>query len=275
MVQLFWLQIFTSFLIGGGIIALLSYLSEIAPANIKGLIMPFPSTILVSLFFIAQINGVPDLVSAIPGMGYAFIGSMVYILSYLLMAQLMSGFVFSIYLKIFLTWFFSSIFWVIFPILAQWLPREDLFIPFGSLIVCIFLFQPLFIVLSRRYSVEVQLKPINVQEMIFRFVFAGTIIAFAVCVSKFSGSFWGAVIGATYPAAFGSQLMIFQKKYPAGFIAVVLKMAPFGIFSLIAYSFSVYFFYAWMGIWWGTLASLVVSLATAFIVSKVSARVVR
>lgn len=271
--NLFYLQVAISFIAGGAIIGLLSYVTERVPRSLRGIIMALPSTMLVSFIFIAQVNGIQSLAQSIPGAGYALIGSLVYVLTFLFFALTLEKFHCHIIIKIFFTWLFASLGWIIFPILAQDFPRDDVWMPFAILTIVILLIQPVFLRISNHFPAYEKTQQTTKKEMLFRMLFAGMIIALAVIISKLAGSFWGTVIGASYPASFGSQLMIFQKKYPANFIASVIRVVPIGLFPLVAYAITVSFAYPAFGIWIGTVIAIIVSLATGYIVGQISRKV--
>src|SRR3989338_10781099 len=50
--SLFYFQLFTAFIVGGGFIALITLLAEHAPARIAGAIISMPSTVIFSYLFI-------------------------------------------------------------------------------------------------------------------------------------------------------------------------------------------------------------------------------
>ena len=52
MTSLFYLQLFISFILGGGFIALLTFLAERAPVRLAGAIMSMPSIVIFSYLFI-------------------------------------------------------------------------------------------------------------------------------------------------------------------------------------------------------------------------------
>ncbi len=271
--QLFWLQVLISFFIGGGIIGLLSYLTEKAPRNLQGIIMPFPSTMLVGFFFVAYINGIETLIESIPRVGYSLMGSMVYALIFFFSALALEKFQLPLISNIFLTWLFSTLGWMIFPILSQSFPTPQIWFSFVVLTLVILLVQPLFLKISDTFPSDVKIQKITPPELIFRMIFAGVIIGLVVIVSKMTGSLWGTIIASSYPASFGSQFMIFQKKYPANFIASAIRTIPLGLFPLITYALTVVFVYPIFGIWIGTAIALSTSLTVAYIVSLISQKI--
>jgi branched-subunit amino acid transport protein AzlD len=103
--------------------------------------------------------------------------------------------------------------------------------------------------------------------LLFRAIFSGAVIASALILSRYFGPFWGAVVGGTYPASFGSQLMIFQSKYHARYLPSLIKTVPVGVLSTTVYSSIVVFCYDSIGIFMGTVVALTASLLTSSIVA--------
>ena len=234
--------------------------------------MALPSTMLVSFIFIAHINGVESLIQSIPRIPYALIGSILYVLVYFLSARTLEPFQIPLSLKIFLSWIIANLCWIIFPILSTQFPQDNIWFSFSIYLIAVVIIQPIFIWISNKYPNQNKPHKMTKSELLFRVCFSGTIVALALILSKTAGSYWGVIIGASYPASFGSQLIIFQRRYPASFLVNAIRVIPIGLIPLIIFTISVSYTYQPLGIFIGTLLSIIFCLITAWLISQSSKR---
>ena len=80
-----------AFIVGGILIALLSFLAERAPRSLKGIIIAFPSTITVSFAFIAFTVGSQTLIDILPGVYYSLLGTILFTFAFSSAAKWFSG----------------------------------------------------------------------------------------------------------------------------------------------------------------------------------------
>jgi hypothetical protein len=205
MSQLLLVQIITSFIVGGGFVAFLSFIAERASEKIAGIIISLPSTIAISLFFIGWAlspEKVAEVAHLLPfSVGVVMVFASIYIyLSRIKLPKLWS-IIFCSTVSV-LLWFLISL-----PLAIYKFSNLGL-----SIAGYLFLTGIGYFFLTMRpqeHSKHVLLKYSSTEKFI-RAGFAGFFIALAVYLSKTSGPFWGSVFSG-FPAVFLSTLMIFQK----------------------------------------------------------------
>src|SRR6188768_4529005 len=105
------IQVIAAFLIGGGIITLLSLLAEKADAKIAGIILMFPTTIVLGFFFLGLSTSAEAVSNIVPAtlipLGIVVFSSVIYIK----MAQMFSRTQLSKMQQLIATLFTSSILW--------------------------------------------------------------------------------------------------------------------------------------------------------------------
>ena len=261
------LHVIFAFSVGGSLIALLSILAERAPRSLRGIIIAFPSTITVSFMFIAATLGSKTLITILPGIYYSLLGTILFAFAFAATAQRFSTITPERKWPILFTLIIASCIWISAPLLSSRLPNKTT-IALPCLVGGIGLLQLLYSRYSNRfyeYPVQSGISPL---EMLFRGLFSGTVIASAVIVAKTFGPFWGGILGGTYPAAFGSQLMIFQNKYPADYLPSLIKTIPVGVLSIAVYATITALLYPRIGIALGTIVAFASSLCVSFILFR-------
>jgi len=262
------LHVVCAFIVGGILIALLSLLAERAPRSLKGIIIAFPSTITVSFAFIAFTVGSQTLIDILPGVYYSLLGTILFAFAFSSAAQWFSGKTPERKWPILYTLIIASCIWISAPLLSSRLPQK-IPIALPCLVGGIIFLQPLYSRYANRfpdYPIGNETKPL---EILFRGLFSGIVIAAAIIVAKSFGPFWGGILGGTYPAAFGSQLMIFQNKYPADYLPSLIKTIPIGVLSIAAYATVAAVLYPVIGITLGTVGAFTTSVFVSFILSRV------
>lgn len=267
--MIFSLRVITAFLVGGLLIALLSVVAERSPRALRGIIIAFPSTMVVSFVFIAIEIDSHRLIDILPGVYFGLVGGIVFALSFALIAQRFATHTPTTKWPVAATLVFASGVWFAVPFCSTFAPK-GLGFALLCLLMAIAVFQPLAARYANRFPVCNSPPQTGIKEVLFRAVFAGTVIGSAVIITRLLGPFWGAVVGATYPASFGSQLMIFQAKYPARFLPSLIKTLPLGVLSTTVYATVVALGYPVFGIALGTFAALVASLTTSLLLARFS-----
>lgn len=261
------LQPILAFFIGGLTIASLSLLAEKSPPALRGLVISFPSTLAISFIFLAHEFGTEILATVLPGVFYALLGSFLFAITFVVISQYFIDKTPALKWPIAVTLLCASLVWLVVAYLSSTLPRQ---IEFA---LPVYLFFTVAIQFALWRYAQSRPSPIIIHktsplEFFSRIFFAGTVIASAVVLSKVLNPFWGALIGGTYPASFGSQLMIFQGKYPASQLPTTIKTVPLGVTSVAFYAISVTFLYPQLGIPLGTLLAMTGSLCFSLALAK-------
>ncbi len=247
--DVFWLKVLLSFLVGGSYIAFTIWVSERFGSKIGGVLIGLPSTSLASLAFIAWSQGVPAAVSTVPVIPAVFGASCLFVAVFFLLQKKGVGNAFPI---AFCMWFAITLSFV-------FLKLEDLALSVGTGIL---LSVAAIIVLSRFPHRRLQDVHSPKMEFLFRSAFAGGVVAFAVLVAKFAGPLWGGVFAA-FPAAFSSSIFLLSKKHGAEFAGSVARTMPYGSMSTVAFVLAFYFSAPALGLVGSLAFSLAASLAAA------------
>ena len=266
---MFTLQVISAFVVGGSFVAGISFLVEKSPRSLRGIILGFPSTMAVSFVFLAITLDPEAIHQSLPGVQYSLLGAILFAFSFSVVAQKFSSITPERKWPVIPTLLAAASIWLIFAICTSYLPQR-LSISLPVLLLGIFSLQTLFSRYANQFPVCSSPPQIRVQELFFRALFCGTIIAGALITSRLLGPYWGALVGGTFPASFGSQLMIFQFKYPTRFIPSVIKTVPLGVLNVSVYSIVVAYSYPKLGITLGTILGFSASALMAFSLATIT-----
>ncbi len=224
--MIFALQVIASFLIGGSYIAGTTVLAERVSPRLAGVLTGLPTTMLVSFSFLAWTNSLKEAGRAIGSTPAVIGGSIMFLVVYILLGER------PIYIKYagaLLVWTSISFTFASFHI-------TNLIISMAVCIAAFILSQYLFRNMQDHEAVKIHYTR---GEMIFRFCFAGGVIATAIILGRVSGPIWGAVFSA-YPATFTSTLIILNHRHGTSIIRSMARTMPIGSFgsAFFAVSFS-------------------------------------
>ena len=265
--SLFAIQILSAFLFGGLIIALVTLLVEHSPPALRGIIMTFPNTMIVTYIFLALTLGSNQVIDTLPGLFIALISAMPFSFSYVVAAQYFEDYTPHHKWPIIICLIIASLIWLIFPLL---LPQSLLVAVFGF-IVSLAVFQPLMARYADKFEPPQLSRTYSFKQLMFRACFAGLVVALSTAAARISGAYWGAIIGL-YPAAIGSQFILFQSEYGAKALPPLVKSLAMGLINCATYGITVAYAYPSLGIVLGTMLGLVSSIATARLTTRITSR---
>ena len=252
--DLFWLKLILSFIVGGAFIAFTIWVSEKYGSKLGGVIIGLPSTSLVGLLFIAWSQNNMAAVSAVPimpavaGINSIFVALFVLLSSRGLKQALIIAFVF---------WFLSSLAVVL-------LPLDSLAISLG-IAACLYAISATF--LSKFPHRKIAANKSTWKEFIFRSILAGTVVATAVLLAKNLGPLWGGVF-SNFPAAFTSTLILVTKKHGVEFTKSVARTMAFASIAAVSFSVAFYFLVPQAGLGLGALLSVSISVAIGYFIYR-------
>ena len=221
--------------------------------------------------FLAFSLGPDQLLPVLPGVYYSLLGAILFAFSYTFVAQRFPEKTSNNIWRVPCTLILASCVWFTLALLSSKLPQIH-WVALSCFLIVIALLQRIFTIYVNRFpDCAPPSQQIKFTELLFRGIFAGTVVATAVVLARALGPFWGAVVGGTYPASYGSQLMLFQLKYPAKVLPSLIKTVPVGILSTGAYATVVCLTYPHIGILLGTLAAFGGSLCTSVLVVRLMA----
>jgi uncharacterized membrane protein (GlpM family) len=259
--NIFLLKLLLSFIIGSLWITMGTVLAEKYGTKIGGLVAGLPSTILISLFFIAWTQSTSVAVDAttivpiIGGINCLFI--IVYI-------------------------FFLRInFWfALVGALAVWsvLSFALVFVGFNSFTISLISYVCLVVIshIVAEKRLKVKSEPgkqmrYTTGVMVFRSLFSGFIIAFAVVITKVGGPLLGGMF-VMFPAMFVSMIFMTYFSQGAAFSSAVMKSSILGAISVVVYGIVARYAYIPLGLIGGTATSILISFGGSYFIHRYMAR---
>jgi hypothetical protein len=251
----FWVKLGLSFMIGSLWVTLTTLSAERFGSKVGGLIGGLPSTVVVALLFIgitqspevaAQATTVMPLAQGLNGLFVlAFMILIPRSLKFALMGSL-------------LVWFACAV------LLYVWDLQSFLISLLGWLLLLIFCY----LVLERWMkipSINRQAFSYPPTQLIWRAIFGGAVISFAVFMGKLGGPLLGGIFGS-FPAMFLSTLVITSNVGGSGYSRSVGKsLLISGLINVPIYEIMIRLLYPSVGLGWGTLIALLCSLGTGYL----------
>lgn len=257
MISVTLFKILMSFVCGGAAVVLVTYLAQKLGSKVGGALSGFPTTILVSLFFIGLLLG-PEAVqtssiSTLVTLSLFGVFCIVYVNIYHL------GTIRALCVSL-LVWFLVSL-----PVMVLKIDQIHHGLVAFLIIACFS-----FYILSRK-KFDVKHEQMNPSKQkpewnyLLRFLLGGTVIALASSISYFFDESVGGVF-AGFPATATSSIIILSSISSAHFVANYIKNQFFGgAINCSIYIIGVYFLYPLVGIYWGTLMAVMLSMTSACI----------
>ncbi len=255
-----YIQLLASFFIAGLFIAMQTLIAERVPLRWRGVALTIPSTMAIGLLFIGIIKSPLDAANATimapVGIGATFVFATVFaFLSRFGLAKAMLGAQ--------AVWFLLGITMLKFP------PQnfaEAFFLYALPLIVISYFFVR---TLPRVH--ELKIFPMNAKHITVRSIIGGSIVLFAVLLSKILGNFWGGLF-ATFPALFTSTFIIYYHLQGKAVIPAIAQSIFFpGSLGLILYGWIVALTFPTLGVWLGTLAAYAATFAFFWLYNRLYA----
>ncbi|MFH1252226.1 MAG: DUF3147 family protein [bacterium] len=251
----FWYKLFLSFLVGGCWVTLTTTMAEKFGSKIGGLLGGMPSTIVVSLLFIGltQNAEVASQATTIVPLAHGF--NTFFILVFVL--SIPKGLKLAVPVSL-LTWFISAILLILLNISRYW-------ISLGGWLVFLGFAYILMEKIMRIDSHGTVAIVYSTGQILFRAIFSGSAIAFAVLMGKLGGPLFGGIF-ATFPAMFLTTLIITHRSGGAEFSRATAKsLLISGLINVILYTIFVRYLFLTIGLFWGTGVALLISAGTGYL----------
>lgn len=248
----FW-QIFQSFCIAGVWIALATYMAERLGSRVGGAIANLPSTILVSLVYVALVRS-PE---------YAAQAALAAPLGMAINTIFLFVFVLLLRYHLIIAIAVSMLVWSVLAYTSSLVTLPHIFITSGIYLAVMILS---FLLLERVFkipSVDKRKAPFKGWVILVRALFAGGVVGTTVLISTFANSFWTGIF-STFPAVMLSSMVILTLSQGAGFARAIGKTMILASVNIIVFAGGVHWLYPTIGIFWGTVIAFV--LAALFIV---------
>lgn len=255
MQNLFLIKLLLSFLVGGSYIAFTIWVSEKFGSRIGGLLIGLPSTILVSLIFIAWTQSPPAAVSALPVVPAALAANSLFLVIFIRLYKYGRAISFSAGLIVWLLLSFPLVFFSLKSI--------------GASVLLASLFFGLAIYWLRKFrNRKLKRFQIGRKESALRMIFAGSLVAVAVCLGKILGPLWGGML-ASFPVAFSSSFLLLENKYGIDFASATAKTMPYGSMGNVLFAVTFFYIVPLAGLIMGTMIGYLAALLFALAVNEI------
>lgn len=254
--DLFYIKIALSFVVGGILITLATMSAERFGSKIGSVLAGLPSTVVVSLFFITWAQG-PETAHEVT----TVIPVATSINCYLAIAYAIVASRHGPFLGLGTGW-------------LVWFVGQNLLVAFRVNHVAISVILTLINVAIGYYVFEFVLKVRSHAKVSLRYtpwqvawraLFSGTIIAFSVIMSRVAGPIWGGIF-ASFPAVFSSTLIITSTSVSVGFsLSVVKSLIISAVINPGIYALVFRLLILETGLVWTTVIAYVVSAGTSLL----------
>jgi len=259
--SLFYLQLLTSFILGGGFIALMTFLAERAPARIAGAIISMPGIVIFSYLFVGWATSAETVgkvaVTTLAGAGVVQMFAVVYMYASLIK---INNKIYSIILSA-----TSAI--VVWLILAKVVVTLKIsYLPLALVIDLVGItISYYFLHIKNNIPLPEKIHHYTKKQIIFRALFSGFIIMFTVFLSKTLSPFWGGIFGA-FPAGYLPAFVILHFYYGPPMLFKVGKNISIGSLCFASYVITSHWSFPAFGLIGGTIVSFVVSLFVLYVI---------
>jgi uncharacterized membrane protein (GlpM family) len=261
--SIFIIQLIISFFVGGGLIALLTFLAERSGSRVSGIIISFPSTVLLGFFFLAWTQTPEEVAKLIPATMIPLGISILFPVFYVYIANLGAIFIKNRFSLVLFTLCLSVGAWLLLSFPMAFHKMSNLFY---GIIGYLILAAIGHFFLNRRKEKNPTTHLYSVWQITGRAAFVGFLIAMIVFVGEMVNPFWGGVL-AMFPAALSSSMMVIHWYYGPKNLFPIVRKVPLGSLSIFVYAIIVMLIFPHTGFIWGTLIAFVASLITSFLLS--------
>ncbi len=242
-----------SFLTAGLWISLSTWVAERLGTKTGGVVALLPSTVLVSLLFVAFTMGSHFAAEAALTVPLGMAINSIFLLVFVAIAN--RGLLTSISL--------SLLIWALLALFFRWLNLKSMLIILTVfLAVVVTAYRILEHVLNVE-SISKREQPFRISTLLYRALFAGSIVAFTVVISKVAGHFWTGIF-STFPAVMLTSMVILTRAQGIDFAKATAKTMILASGNIVVYALAVSMLYPKMGLLVGTFIAF--SLSVVFLI---------
>ncbi len=251
----FWLKLVLSFVVGSLWVTMTTLSAERFGSKVGGLIGGLPSTVVIALLFIGVTQSPTLAARATTVMPIAQGLNGLFVLTFMILirrgvwaatsAALLVWLIQStlLYLLNIQRFWISLVAWIVLLILCYWIVEKEL-------------------VIASQEKIQV---PYRTSQIIWRSLFGGVVISSAVLMGKLGGPLLGGIF-SSFPAMFLTTLVITWNTAGADFARAVGKsLLVSGLINVPLYEIAVRLLYPAIGLGFGTLLALIISIGTGFL----------
>lgn len=253
---LFWAKIALSFIVGGLSVTICTTVAERFGSTIGGVVGGFPTTAVVSLFFIGLADSA-EAASDATGLVPLIVGiNGLFLLVFYLVAK--NGFLRGMGIAV-LLWLGLS--------LLSWVVRiENFSVVMVCYVVIIGISYYVFEVLLDVRCYQKEKVDFSLSQLLLRALLSGAIISFSVFLSQVADPSLGGIF-SVFPAVFISTLIIAYISRGVEFARSLTKpLMMSGTINVPAYAIAVRYLYPWAGLSWGTGLSFLFAVVNTYII---------
>lgn len=266
--KLFAIQLIASFIVGGGVITLLSFIAERANSRIAGIILAFPTTVALGFFFLGWALSPEAVAEVVPATLIPLGLSILFVAVYAYIAEYSAGIIKSKIWQIIVSFVVSIGFWFALAIPVVVLKINSLVVGVAGYAILILIGH---LLLQRKNYDKPATLTYTFGQKIDRAAFVGFIVFLVVLLGKTLSPFWGGMF-AMFPAAFSSLLMILHWHYGPKSLFPTMQKVAIGSLSIFAYAIMVMLVFPPFGFILGTLFSYGVSVIVTLLLMKLQAK---
>jgi len=256
------IQMLVSFVAGGVLISLISLLAEKVNQQIAGIILMFPTTMVLGFFFLGITTSAGHVADIVPATLIPLSIVVFFSVFYIQAASFYSRYITSKRTQIVCTALTAAGVWMMIVIPFAVYQFRSL----STGIVCYLLMTTIALLLLNRKKLNTYVpRPVYTRsQILLRAIFTGSVVSLVVLLAKTLNPFWGGIF-AMFPAATFATLATLHFYYEPQQLFYFIRRAPVGTLSLFAYAMAALQFFPMFGVIWGTIASYFFSLLVTFL----------
>lgn len=247
--ETYLVQIIQSFLIAGFWIAGATLLAEKLGSKAGGAIANLPSTILVSLVYVAIVRSPEYAAEAALAAPLGMAVNTIFLFLFIVMLQF----------NLLIAAFTALAFWFTMAWTISLTDEITVLFSIGFYFLAMFISFYLLEFRLKVPSAGKQKRPFRWWMLFVRAAFAGTVVATTVTISTFANSFWTGIF-STFPAVMLSTMTILSISQGATFARAVGKTMVLASVNIVIYAIAVHYFYNLVGVLWGTFIAFLLAL---------------
>ncbi len=247
----FYIQLATSFIVGGLFIALQTLIAERVSLKWRGIALTVPTTMALGILFIAITKSPAEIPEVAKIMPAALAPSYIFVLLFALLIKRF-GVVTSMIIP-YITWGLLGYLLIQFPPPSYFTATFIYALPL--------LLGAYLIIRKLPQKTKLKIFPMNWKHILARALIGGSIIALAVFLAKTAGNFWGGLF-SMFPASYSATFIIYYHlQGPEVMPSVARSLFWPGIIGFILYGYIASLTFPEYGMWIGTLAAYAVVLS--------------
>lgn len=235
-------KVLVSFVVAGVWIGGATLIAERLGSRKGGLLSNLPSTVLIALVFVALVKDPDFAARATEAVPMGMLIDTLFLL--VLILVLKSGLVRSVFISLFS--------WFVMAFLVQRLHISGIII---NIMLYFLVAVSSFLLLELWFDIpprETSIKNFTLNAILLRALFAGSVVAGTIVVSRFAGSYWVGLF-STFPAVMLSTMVILAITQGPDFARATGKIMILSSTNIIVYALGVSITYPSLGVLWGTV----------------------